>query len=481
MTTRKGKPNILLILTDDQRQDTIAALGNPALRTPHLDSLVHCGTVFRNATIMGGTQPAVCCPSRNMLMTGRSLFRIGGQTGEVIPPDHACLPETLRKNGYRTHHIGKWHQDRASFHRSFCGADRIFGFTPGWYVQTGGHWNVAVHDFDPTGVYPEDGGYLLDADKQTKHPVVPGRGGVHSSELFSDAAVGFLDRQVQESGDNPFFLYLAYVAPHDPRQSPEEYEQRYEPADMPLPPNFLEQHPFDNGEFSVRDEMLEAWPRRPHAIRRHLADYYACIEHLDAQIGRVLEALDRNGLRDNTLIVFASDNGLGIGSHGLLGKQNLYEHSVRVPLILSGPGIPSGAVDDRFCYLNDVFPTLCSLSGIDMPDSVEGRSLAPAPHGDGTPGRETLYHAYCGVQRAVRRGDYKLIEYATGTERHTQLFQLREDPHETNNLAASPEHADILASLRKVLVEMKTRYGDDRDREGSFWTGIGVNGDSGGE
>jgi hypothetical protein len=130
-----------------------------------------------------------------MLLTGRSLFRIGGQTGEVIPPDHACLPETLRGEGYRTHHIGKWHQDRDSFHRSFDGADRIFGFTPGWYVQTGGHWNVAVHDFDPSGEYPEDGGYLLDADKQTKHPVIPGRGGVHSSEMFSDA--GAFERAIQ--------------------------------------------------------------------------------------------------------------------------------------------------------------------------------------------------------------------------------------------------------------------------------------------
>jgi arylsulfatase A-like enzyme len=473
MNTRR-RLNILLILTDDQRADTIAALGHPDLRTPHLDSLVRRGTVFCNAFIMGGTQPAVCCPSRNMLLTGRSLFRIGGATGQVIPPDHACLPETLRGEGYRTHHIGKWHQDRDSFHRSFDGADRIFGFTPGWYVQTGGHWNVAVHDFDPSGEYPEDGGYLLDADKQTKHPVIPGRGGVHSSEMFSDAAVEFLDDRARDAGGLPFFLYLAYVAPHDPRQSPEEYERRYEPADLPLPPNFLERHPFDNGEFSVRDEMLEAWPRRPHAIRRHLADYYACIEHLDAQIGRVLEALDRNGLRDDTIIVFASDNGLGIGSHGLLGKQNLYEHSVRVPLVMAGPGIPSGAVDDRFCYLQDVFPTLCDLGGIGVPASVEGRSLV-LPEGGGASGeRGTLYHAYCGVQRAVRHGDYKLIEYITDGGRHTQLFHLCEDPHETVNLADSPEHAGVLAAMRERLLAMKTYYGDNRARESRFWSDSGA-------
>ncbi len=469
----KNKPNVILILTDDQRWDTIAALGNSALRTPHLDSLVRCGTTFRNAYIMGGTQPAVCCPSRNMLMTGRSLFRIGGESGETIPLEHACLPETLRKAGYLTHHIGKWHQDRASFHRGFCGADRIFGFNPGWYVQTGGHWNVPIHDFDPSGIYPEEQGYLLGADKKTKHPVIPGRGGVHSSEMFSDAAVQFIDRQASNRDDTPFFLYLSYVAPHDPRQSPEEYERRYEPGDLQLPPNFLEKHPFDNGEFSVRDELLEAWPRRPHAIRRHLADYYACIEHLDAQIGRVLDSLDLNGLRDDTIIVFASDNGLGIGSHGLLGKQNLYEHSVRVPLIMAGPGIPAEAVEDSFCYLSDIFPTLCDLGGIDVPDSVEGRSLAPKLRGVECAGFDTLYHAYCGVQRALRKGDYKLIEYVTDSERHTQLFQLCNDPHEMNNLAAAPDHGEILTSLRASLMEMKRHYGDDRERESSFWMGMG--------
>jgi|688.fasta_scaffold72860_2 arylsulfatase A-like enzyme len=479
MTARR-RPNILLILTDDQRADTIAALGNGDLRTPHLDGLVRRGTVFRNACIMGGTQPAVCCPSRNMLLTGRSLFRIGGRTGEVIPPGHACLPEMLRGECYRTHHIGKWHQDRASFHRSFSAADRIFGFTPGWYVQTGGHWNVAVHDFDPEGTYPEEGGYLLDADKQTKHPVIPGRGGVHSSEMFSDAAVEFLDRQGGAGDQPPFFLYLAYVAPHDPRQSPEEYERRYEPSALPLPPNFLERHPFDNGEFSVRDEMLEAWPRRPHAIRRHLADYYACIEHLDAQIGRVLEALDRNDLRDDTIIVFTSDNGLGIGSHGLLGKQNLYEHSVGVPLVLAGPGIPSGAVDDRFCYLQDVFPTLCDLAGLPVPASVEGRSLVAPAHDAGAGERDALYHAYCGVQRAVRVGDDKLIEYVTPVGRQTQLFDLRHDPHETMNLAALPEQAGKVAALRERLFAMKAHYGDDRVQESQFWSGPGSVADPGG-
>lgn len=472
MTTAR-KPNIVVILTDDQRWDTIRALGNQAIRTPHLDGLVTAGTVFRNACIMGGTQPAVCCPSRNMLMTGRSLFRIGGSCGETIPPEQVTLPEAMRANGYLTYHVGKWHQDTASFHRSFCDGARIFGFTPGWYVQYGGHWNVAVHDFDPTGQYPPDAGYLLAADKKTPMPLTPGLGGVHSSEMFSDAAISFLDRQAERGNRDPFFLYLAYVAPHDPRQSPQDYERRYDGCNLSVPPNYLERHPFDNGEFSIRDELLEAWPRRPHAICRHLADYYACIEHLDAQIGRVLEVLQKHAMRENTIIVFASDNGLGIGSHGLMGKQNLYEHSLRIPLIFAGPGIPAGQRRDDCCYLHDTFPTLCELVGCPTPSSVESTSLASAMGGTAPAGPRTLYHAYRGVQRAVRSGPYKLIEYVTESGRHTQLFNLDADPYEKENLVGKAEQASRLNHLRAELLNLRRLYGDNRELEKAFWAGFG--------
>jgi len=465
----KTRPNILFVLTDDQRFDAIRALGNSDIRTPNLDTLVETGAVYRNAYIMGGTCPAVCMPSRNMLMTGRSLFRVGGEAGELIPPEHVTLPELLRRNGYRTHHVGKWHQDRASFHRSFCGGSRIFGFTPGWYVQYGGHWNVAVHDFDPTGEYPEDVGYLLGADKKSKLPLVPGLGGVHSSEMFSDAAIEFLDRHADGDDGQPFFLYLSYVAPHDPRQAPEEYERRYDACNLPTPPNYLERHPFDNGELDVRDEMLDGWPRRPHAIRRHLADYYACIEHLDAQVGRVMRTVKQNGMEDDTLIVFASDNGLGIGSHGLMGKQNLYEHSVRVPLIFAGPGIPAAEQRDDLCYLHDVFPTLCDLVGLPTPNSVEGESVANSMLRGVPGGRQHLYHAYRGVQRAVRDGRFKLIEYVTDDGRHTQLFDLATDPNEKENLAGRKEWTDTVKGLRSHLMRSREQFGDERTLELAFW------------
>ena len=468
------RPNILFILTDDQRADTIRAWGNDHIHTPALDGLARRGTCFRNAYIMGGTQPAVCCPSRNMILTGRSMFRIGEETGETIPAEHITLPELLRGEGYHAHHIGKWHQDRQSFHRSYSGADRIFGFNPGWYVQHGGQWNVAVHDFDPTGAYPTETGYLLAEDKKTHRPLKPAAGGVHSSEMFSDAAIAFLARHARGSAtDRPFFLYLAYTAPHDPRQAPEEYKSRYDAANMRTPPNFLERHPFDNGEFTIRDEMLEGWPRRPHAVRRHIADYYAGIEFLDAQIGRVLAALHEYGLEDSTIVVFASDNGLAIGSHGLIGKQNLYEHSVRVPLIFAGPGVPVGKTRSDFCYLLDVYPTLCGMTGTALPSSVEGHDLTEAVRGSKAGGRKSLYFGYRGVQRAVRNERHKLIEYVTEEGSHTQLFDLAHDRYETHDLSGEADCARIVEAMRGEVRQWRRATGDDRKLEAAFWEGFG--------
>ncbi|MBI3986215.1 MAG: sulfatase-like hydrolase/transferase [Lentisphaerae bacterium] len=468
------RPNILFVLTDDQRFDTIHALGNSRIVTPNMDALVESGTSFTHACIMGGTNPAVCMPSRAMLMTGRHLFRLQGQ-GAVIPPDHTTLPEVLRREGYWTHHIGKWHQDRESFNRSFVSADRIFGFTQNWYVKYGGHWNVAVHDYDPTGQYTQETGYILAEDKTTRLPIGVGVGGVHSSEMFADAAVAFLDHRGEEKkrGDKrPFFLYLSFVAPHDPRQSPNEFEEMYSPESVELPPNFLPRHPFDNGEFTIRDEELEAWPRRPRAIRRHLAEYYAMISHADAQMGRVIRRLKELGEYDNTLIVFTGDNGLAVGQHGLMGKQNLYDHSLRVPLIFSGPGIRKKARVDGLCYLLDIFPTLCDCTGIPIPASVDGTSLRGMLDGSVAGIRETQFHGYRHVQRAVRGERWKLIEYAVGGKRTTQLFDVQADPFERVNLAADPAHAATVGRMRAELLRWRTVSGDTRPEEAVFWDGF---------
>ena len=462
MSKKNNHPNVLFFFTDDQRFDTIRSLGNDQICTPNLDSLVGRGTTLQNAYIMGGTCPAVCMPSRAMLMSGRTLFHLQG-SGEDIPAEHITLGEVFQRAGYDTFGTGKWHNGPASYARSFTHGGEIF------FGGMDDHWNVPACDFDPSGKYPE----------LKSHPWDPGVGqienrmksfdhikrGKHSSELFADKAVEFLLNRDQEK---PFFMYVSFMAPHDPRTMPQKFLNMYDPDKILLPDNYLPEHPFDNGEMRVRDELLEEWPRRPERIRRHVAEYYAMISHLDNEVGRVLDALKATKEFENTIVVFAGDNGLALGRHGLMGKQSNYDHSVHVPLIFAGPGIPEGQKRPAFCYLIDIFPTLCNLTGLHTPSTVEGESLVPALRDPREKIRDYLLFAYGDVQRSVMGRRFKLIEYVVKGKRTTQLFDLHEDPSELRNLASLSEYSKKLTELRKEL----SRWREWDDWGEAFWQGI---------
>lgn len=459
------RPNILFFFTDDQRFDTIQALGNPAIHTPVMDRLVAGGTAFTHAHIPGGTCPAVCMPSRGMLHTGRTLFHLEN-SGLSVPESHALMGETFRQAAYRTFGTGKWHNGVSAYARSFTdGGDIFFG-------GMGDHWNVPAFHFDPSGKYdsqlPYCPDYFYSRDVAYRHAdhVTAGK---HSSELFCDAAISFLD-QIQDDTD-PFFMYVSFMAPHDPRTMPKEFLDLYDPETIPLPPNFMGGHPFDNGELKIRDEKLEDWPRTPEAIRRHLAEYYAMISHLDAQMGRVLAALQRSGRAENTIILLAGDNGLALGQHGLMGKQSTYDHSVRVPLVMQGPGIPAGQKRDAMVYLLDIFPTLCDLAGLDIPASVDGKSLAPVLKNPDAVIRDRLYLVYKDLHRAVRSPQFKLIEYMVEGRRTTQLFDLIADPWELQNLAGQAAYAEVETALRQDLFRLRDEWEDQNSPEGKrFWS-----------
>lgn len=461
----RGKPNILFFFTDDQRFDTIHALGNPLVHTPAMDRLVDRGVSFTQAHIPGGTSAAICMPSRAMLHTGRTLFHLDG-AGADIPPEHTLMGEYLRSHGYRTWGTGKWHNGVSSYARSFSdGAEIFFG-------GMDDHWNVPVFDYDPEGKYEGRLPQCPDAFRSNEVKIRKGdhvHAGRHSSEIFADCAAEWL--QGYDSED-PFFMYVSFMAPHDPRTMPREFLDMYDPKAIPLPRNFMGGHPFDNGDLKVRDEVLETFPRDPASVRRHIAEYYAMITHLDAQMGRVMQALEDRGMADDTIVIFAGDNGLAIGQHGLFGKQNLYEHSIRVPLVFSGPGIPRGVRRSAYAYLLDIFPTLCDLTGLDTPGSVEGVSLAPAFDDPGAHPRDTLFAAYRQWQRMVKDDRFKLIEYVVDRCRTTQLFDLERDPLECRNLAGETAHADRLAALRSRLSDWRDEW-DDADSEWGrvFWTG----------
>jgi arylsulfatase A-like enzyme len=436
------RPNILFLFTDDQRHDTVGALGNAAIRTPHLDRLAARGTAFRNAYIMGGSSPAVCSPSRACLFTGRTLWNIAneGLYGYEIPDKFRTLPQVFRESGYATFGTGKNEPGRdGAFGRSFSAGDKIL-----FRGMTRSQYQLPLCAFSPDGKYPRGAEVLHE--------------GKHSAEIYADACIRFLEQQA--ASDEPFFAYVSFQTPHDPRQCPPEYRAMYQDEDMNLPPSFLPQHPFDNGMLKIRDETLASFPRTEAAVRKHLADYHATITHTDAQIGRILEALEKTGKADDTIVVFTSDNGLALGHHGLMGKQNVYDHSVHVPLIVAGPRIPCGEEREQLCYIYDLYPTLCERAGLAIPDTVQFKSLNRVLTDPAAALRGHLYFAFMSWQRALRDKRFKLIEYCVDGVRHTQLFDLAADPYETRNLAAENAHADTLARLRDLLQKERVLLND---------------------
>jgi arylsulfatase A-like enzyme len=424
-----ARPNILFLFADDQRADTIAAHGNPHIRTPNLDKLVTAGYSFRNNYVFGGNSGAVCVPSRAMLMSGKTWFHVDTESLK----NTKLLPELLQEAGYVTFGTGKWHNGQPSWLRAFQrGKTIMFG-------GMSDHTKVPVRDLG------EDG------------KLTPERAGAKfSSELFADSAIEFLRSY---DGAKPFFAYVAFTAPHDPRQPPLSYREPYYRDLPPLPLNFLPQLPFDNGMMNGgRDENLGAWPRTEAMIRDQLAEYYGLITHMDEQIGRILAALRETGRADNTIVIYAADNGLALGSHGLLGKQSVFEHSMRVPLVLSGPGIPQGQSTTAFTYLLDLFPTLCDALTLKRPSGLEGESLRPLWEGKRQRVRDSVFLPFIKIQRAVRDDRWKLIAYPQIG--YLQLFDLKEDPNETTNLVDRPDAAPQVARLQKLMKRWQTRVGD---------------------
>lgn len=442
------KPNIIVIITDDQHYRTIHALGNKEIRTPNMDKLVKGGTAFTRAHIQGGLNGAICSPSRAMLLSGKNLFSLH-KDGAYIPEQDITFPELFRQHGYITFETGKWHQDKASFNRAFSSGDHIFfgGMHP---PATGGHYRPQLNHYDSTGQYKE-----------------PFWGKDFSSVYYAGAAISFLEKH--QHSTQPFLMYVAFTSPHDPRTPPSWYGHQYRMEDVSLPANFLPQHPFDNGELQIRDETLLPFPRTEAAVRTEIAKYYSMISEADEQVGRILKTLEKTGKARNTIIVFAGDNGLAVGEHGLLGKQNAYDCAIRVPLIFKGPGIPAGKKVSGYVYLNDIYPTLCGLSGIPVPSSVEGKSMISAFDKGDFKGRDYLLFSYLNVQRAVVQEGFKMIRYNVKGQSFLQLFDLNADPFEMRNLAEEKQYRPRLMYMDSLLGKAMKEMGDFCDAGKPGW------------
>ncbi|QEF99802.1 Arylsulfatase [Stieleria maiorica] len=426
------QPNFLVIVSDDQRPDTIAALGNPVIDTPNLDRLVREGMTFERATCAF----PLCVPSRAEILTGATAFRNGvPYGGGRLKPGQTFWADALRKAGYQTWYSGKWMNDGSPKTRGYEETSALF--SSGGAGALGREPRYGRYGRLITGYR----GWTFKTD-DGKPELEKGIGLVgETSKHIADGAIALLERK----SDKPFFLHVNFTAPHDPLIIPPGYEDKYDPDEVPVPANLLPEHPFDHGNLRGRDEQLLPWPRTESDVRREIAAYYAVIDDMDHQIGRILNTLRKSGRDENTVIIFTSDHGLALGSHGLMGKQNMYEHTIGVPFIIAGPGIPHGKRTDAQIYLRDIYPTTCELAGIAIPDSVDGKSLAAVLNGTADQIYPAVYGYYHDVQRMVRTKRWKLIQYPRIDE--VQLFDLENDPLEQHDLASSNEHAAIRDKL----------------------------------
>jgi len=232
----------------------------------------------------------------------------------------------------------------------------------------------------------------------------------------------------------------------------------YPPDKIQVPPNFLPEHPFDQGDARVRDEKLAPFPRTRYDVQVHRSEYYALITYMDHQLGRLMDALDKSGQADNTYILITGDHGLAVGEHGLMGKQNLYDCSVRMPFILLGPGILAGRRIDAMMYQHSLFPTVCDLAGLAAPNTVQFPSLLPLLRGQSQGMLDSVYSCYRGFQRMVRTEKYKLILYPR--VKKVQLFDLEKDPWEMKNLAEDAAHAATITGLFRELKQWQAKVND---------------------
>ena len=448
-------PNILFLFADDYTYNAINSLGNNIIETPNLDRLVRNGTHFTNVFNMGGWNGAVCVASRSMIITGKTIWdakSISDQWSkkENLEAAQQSWGKLLEQKGYHTYMTGKWH----------------VSINPNEVFQTVRNVRPGM----PRDFFKKENGKGYDRPKEGQADLWRAsdslnggfwEGGKHWSEVIKDDALDFLKQA--DSGEAPFFMYLAFNAPHDPRQSPQSFLDRYPLNTIPLPENWLPEYPFKDAignPKTLRDEALAPFPRTPYAIKTHIKEYYAIISHLDEQIGKILDSLEASGKADNTYIFFTSDHGLSVGKHGLLGKQSMFDHSIRVPLIITGPAIPRGKSIDHEIYLQDIMATTLELGDVSTPDSIDFKSFLNLAKGkDKKPlYPEGIYGAYMNYQRMIRKDNFKLLVYPKINK--VLLFDLKNDPHEMNDLSNNPGYFERTKSMFRDLINLQIKMKD---------------------
>jgi choline-sulfatase len=443
----ESKPNILFLFADDMTWKSVRALGKEDIDTPNLDRLAARGTAFTQAYNPGGWHGAICVASRTMLMTGKQLWRARDaekRLNQDFVAKDLMWPQRMAAQGYRTCFAGKWHIE-ADHKKVFS---QIRTYHPGGMPKDAQHAYFRPVEGQPDpwdAADPKEGGFWA--------------GGKHWSERMVDDFNAF----AADADPQPWFMYLAFNAPHDPRQAPQEFLDRYPLSRVKVPGNFLPLYPHRKAMGAakgLRDENLAPFPRTTFAVQTHRREYYAIVSHLDVQIGKILDALEKHEDGANTYIFFTADHGLACGDHGLMGKQNLYDASVRVPFLVAGPGVPAGKKIDAPVYLQDAMPTALKLAGAEVGDDIDFQDMRPHWEGKGKR-RDAAIGAYMDLQRMIEKDGKKLILYPKA--KVARVFDLQADPEEMNDLAETPAGKALAIPLFQRLREIQRESGDPLD------------------
>lgn len=451
-------PDVLFIFVDDLTFNGVNSLGTSDVISPNIDKIVGSGVSFTNAYNMGGWNGAISTASRSQLMSGLYLWNTHSAMNRdkyaELSDNRDLWPQVMKDAGYKTFHTGKWHMSHIDAEQIY---DKAVAVRPGMPAITNSAYNRPQSRRDNSW-QPWDmsqGGYW--------------EGGQHWSEVLANHTIDYM-RENRDSKE-PLFICAAFNAPHDPRQAPKEYVDMYSVDDIEVPESFMAENPYMEEMASgkdLRDEQLAPWPRTEYAVQKHRQEYYALITHLDYHIGRIMEELERSGRADNTLVIFSADNGLATGRHGYIGKQSMYEHSMKIPLVFAGCGLPEGESRSQLCYMQDLVPTIYDIIGVETPQTMEFVSQLDVAKSDNSESkREAVYGAYLNKQRMVRDERYKLFFVPDADL--VMLFDIERDPHELNNLyGKSAKYTAIAKGLAQKYLKVAAESGDRYDLAAQF-------------
>ena len=449
----ENKPNILFLFADDMVYDAFGKVSNSYIKTPNIDKLAERGVHFTRAYNMGAWNGVVCAASRTQLNAGVTLWHAKALAGaknkkNTVIPKVTPWSERLKNAGYHTYMTGKWHVKTMDTKAIF---DQVGTERPGMPGSKG-----ANQKHRPVEGKPD----TWDAADESLEGFW--KGGTHWSVVTANETIDYLDQRSKAKDNKPFFAYIAFNAPHDPRQSPQTYLDMYPVKDVPLPPAFMPSYPYSKqtGTYDIRAEHMAPRPRTEYAIKVHRREYYALITHLDEQIGRILDKLEQSGMAENTYIVFTADHGLSVGNHSFMAKQSMYDHSLAAPLIMVGPNLPKNKTSNQRLYIQDIVPTTLDWAKADK-TGVEFTSININKGGQLTRNEQAIYGGYKELSRCIIQDSWKLMVYPTVPK--LRLFDLKNDPHELNDLADNANYQNKIKQLAKVLTAEQQRLDDKLD------------------